>query len=377
MDYFYHPLGEKGQKSTITIEQDFLIGQLKLKTTKGNSIFAMCSGPIIDCGVSNSQTFCILECNNNDFNQTFYIYYTNGKYSVSKGDNVSIGQEIGIVDDKENIIIEMCWNYKKKETTQIEGIIDETKTFFSVNGQNYPLVENLSFTKLNTWKEQTQKNNKLDSYCWITFAQNIIIKESSPTNATELTVTLDEYTAQVLAGIVAWECSWRDPATAQGILIVCRNWIYQDCLYYKKTSALSFTEKDIKDKNGLANHMSRFITGNPDYSQYSRWIELYKGSYASKIVSDTNLKTLDFVKKFMSEGAHWDYIDKALENSTAKLGAGASSKKDIEDCNGFPQNKYTTDNQRVVLLPSFGDWLVNWNYYHIIDCTKPSEILWK
>jgi hypothetical protein len=50
-------------------------------------------------------------------------------------------------------------------------------------------------------------------------------------------------------------------------------------------------KEDVSNKNGLAEHFSRFVTGSADYSYYTKMIN--KGSiYFEKTVSGTDLTCL-------------------------------------------------------------------------------------
>lgn len=333
----------------------------------------MCSGEVVYNKEEDNSSSFVIKCEDNDFNKTFYICYSYGSYTPSVGDTISMGDEIGSVGDEEYIQIEMCWNYKKKKSTQIQGTLNKSDNTFTSNGQVYSLVDNLSFDKLSDWKTTTGKNSNIDSYCWIIFNQDLIIKEVSASGSSSLQVTIDNYIAKFFVGVVAIECSWNNAAVAQGVLTVCRNWIYVDCRRYKNTTQLSFLKEDVTNKNGLAEHFSQFITGSTNWSYFNSAIN--KGSiYFEKTVSGTDLTCLQFVKKFFSEGTHWTYIDEAVENKTATLASGVTLH-DVEDCAGFPSS--SSASQRVILIPPFSDWILNWGYLSAAKSyTKPSELLW-
>lgn len=410
---FFHPLGENGLKVPPTGGHSdggsggyywntyggygHAEGSLDMgyKSPMGWPIYAMCDGEITYCrqsgipgGGESENTYCCLKCNgsSNGLGEDFVIRYLHGIFTVSTGDIVKKGQQIGTVNTcgmstGPHLHIDFSFgalNGSAAQSPPVYGTLSESngKYYYTLakTGKKYSLnLQQQSIDFIEHLKSQAGYDNSHIGYCWLVISMMPTeLKAQAEGNSNALKVTIDDYVAKMFVGLTATECSWSNAAVAQGVLTVCRNWIYMDCNNTLGRTDLSFTSADIQARNALAEHFARFITGNVDWSLLDRYVNNYT-AYFNKKVPGTNLTCLEFVKQFMSSGEHWTYIDKAIDNGSATLYSGRT-KADVEDGVMFPSSSQPS--QRLVLLPPFGDWILKWGAQgNEGSLTKPSHLL--
>lgn len=383
--YFYHPFGDNALNAKPFTRPEHGCGKLDMN---GNHtpFYAMCDGQIVGVGTyaEGGDFYCTQLCENSALGMPFYIRYLHGDYVVEKGQYVKAGELLGYTTDNNNpnysdhLHVDFVWGQDwflpndKGQVGPVTGSFNDDKTIYTVSGKQLKIKSGIiDFDTLEYWKNRDGSSEY--GYCWVVFAQTPQKLEADISNLTSssLKVTIDDYIAKVFVGLVGKECSWNNAAVAQGTLTVCRNWIYADCHNKLGKTDLSFTQADVQEKNGLADHFARFIKGT-NWGLYDTWLNL-SPTYINKKVPGTDLTCLEFVKQFMSGGTHWSYIDKAIDNKKATLRSGRT-KADTEDLMGFPGGGL--ESQRVVLIPNFSDWLLDWSYGESTQgLTKPSALL--
>lgn len=383
--YLYHPYGDNALNANPYTRSGHGCGKLDMN---GNHtpFYAMCNGQIVSVGTySDGNFYCTQLCEDNALGMPFYIRYLHGDYVVNSGDYVTAGTLLGYTTTNngrynDHLHIDFIWGAggwdsanDKGQSGPVAGTFNSDKTIYTVSGKQLKIKPNIiNWNQLENWKNTDGSSNY--GYCWVVFAQTPKQMKAyqSSGNSDRLKVTLDDYTAKMFVGLTATECSWSNAAVAQGVLTVCRNWIYMDCNNTLGKTDLSFTSADIQSKNALAKHFARFITGKVDWNLLDRYVNNYT-AYFNKKVPGTNLTCLEFVKQFMSSGEHWTYIDKAIDNGSATLYSGRT-KADVEDGVMFPSSSQPS--QRLVLLPPFGDWILKWGTQgNEGSLTKPSQLL--
>ena len=373
---FYHPLGENALSIQPYTRANHGVGKLDFN---GNHtpFYAMCDGEITNINTYSPDFNICQKCTDNGLNKTFYIRYLHGvDYTVSVGDYVTKGTLLGYTSNNNGLYndhLHIDFSWVDNNFDPVEGIISEDKSKFIIQGEEYSINTNNSnfWNKVDEWKNTSGSSTY--GYCWLVFGQNPSYKTANIKGNSELLkVKVDDYTIKMLVGLVANECSWKNAAVAQGTLTVCRNWIYADCIVKLGKNSLSFTQSDFIDKNEMAQHFARFVTGEVDWSLIDKYLNNYT-SYYSKTVPGTNLTCYEFVQQFLTSGKHWTYIDQAIKNGKATLHSGYNLIE-TEDAMGFPSS--SSDNQRLMLIPPFGDWILNWNYLsYASNLTKPSQLL--
>lgn len=231
--HFFHPLGDNaGPYTRFNTYSGHGIGNLDYShnITTGTPVYAICTGEIVYCGKGTTiysqtgepNTYCVLKCSpeNNALNETFYIRYLHGDYTVKKGDKVEKGTQIGTIASHGNstgphLHIDFTYGTPPASTPAdyprdpaVAGSLSNDDKYFIHNNKQFLINDNVDISLVKEWRTINGGGTDI-GYCWLMFAQDYEWKE--PSVGPEGGITIDK---TVYDNNPHWENDNQDGVTA-------------------------------------------------------------------------------------------------------------------------------------------------------------------
>lgn len=189
--YYYHPLGDYAKTYERNIDHYYtysggyhVAGEIDVGVTTGVAQYAMCDGIITSAGKWNDgygTTYAILECkaNQNGLNDTFYIRYLHGDYTVKTGQIVKAGDKIGTTASHGDVTgphLHIGFSHSKNgyrdPTVTGKLQIRNGKHYYIYKNKEYPIDDdlNIDWNLIEQWKAQLKVTNNDIGYCWLVLA---------------------------------------------------------------------------------------------------------------------------------------------------------------------------------------------------------------
>ena len=189
--YYYHPLGDYAKTYNRNIDHYYtysdgyhVAGEIDVGVTTGVAQYAMCDGIITSAGKWDDDygtTYAILECkaNQNGLNDTFYIRYLHGDYTVKTGQIVKAGDKIGTTASHGDVTgphLHIGFSHSKNgyrdPTVTGKLQIRNGKHYYIYKNKEYSIDDdlNIDWNLIEQWKAQLKVTDDDIGYCWLVLA---------------------------------------------------------------------------------------------------------------------------------------------------------------------------------------------------------------